>query len=296
MQVWAISAQRARLPIVLVQALALFAMAACAPRAEEARQYRLDGQVLAIRPDTSEVLMKHGDVEGFMPGMTKPFKVGDRTQLERISPGDLVTATLVVDGREGRLISIARTGTAPLEQPAEFPAASFVAPLGPGDEAPETTLTDQDGRAISLSDFRESAVALTFIYTRCPLPQFCPLLDRRFADIQRTIAADDALRGRAYLVSVSFDPDTDTPERLRAHARRLRATAEIWRFATAPRQVVDRFAATFGVNVIREADETITHNIRTVVIGPDGRLTSVYNGSDWTPEHIVDDLRRALAR
>jgi protein SCO1/2 len=127
------------------------------------------------------------------------------------------------------------------------------------------------------------------------LPQFCPLLDRRFAEVQRAIKADPQLAARAQLLSVSFDPDADTPARLKAHASRLQADPDIWHFATAPREVVDRFAARFGVNVIREQDGTITHNMRTTVIGADGRVVSVYEGSDWTPAQIIEDMRRSLA-
>ena len=97
------------------------------------------------------------------------------------------------------------------------------------------------------------------------------------------------------MLSVSFDPDTDTPAVLRAHAGKLQADASIWRFATAPRDTIDRFAAAFGVNVIREADATITHNLRTAVIDPAGRIAAIYDGTDWTADHIVADLRRAVA-
>ena len=113
--------------------------------------------------------------------------------------------------------------------------------------------------------------------------------------MQRIIQDDASLAGQARLLSVSFDPDVDTPERLTAHAARLKADPAVWRFATAPREIVDRFAAGFGVNVIREQDRTITHNMRTTVIGPDGMVVSVYEGSEWTPAQIADDMRRSLA-
>jgi protein SCO1/2 len=122
------------------------------------------------------------------------------------------------------------------------------------------------------------------------------MLDRRFAELQRIIKADPALAGRARLLSVSFDPDADTPERLRAHASRLKADPALWQFATAPRDIVDRFAARFGVNVIREQDGTITHNMRTTVIGADGRVLSVHEGSEWTAAQIADEMRRSLGR
>jgi protein SCO1/2 len=225
-----------------------------------------------------------------------PFKVRDRALLDGKAPGDLVTASLMVAETDAWIATLEKTGTAPLADAAAMPAAAFVTPLKPGDAPPDTLLTDHLGEPLTLSRWQGSAVAVTFIYVRCPLPQFCPLLDRRFAEVQRQIQSDPSLSGRARLLSVSFDPDADTTARLKAHAERLNADPSIWRFATAPRDVVDRFAATFGVNVIREADQTITHNMRTTVIGPDGRVVAVHEGSEWTPAQIVDDMRRSLTR
>lgn len=280
--------------VMAVLALALV-LQACSSPPETPRQYEIEGQILAIRPEQNEVLIKHGDIKGFMPGMTMPFKVRDAALLDGRAPGDLVKASLRVADTDAWISSLEKTGEAPVTDSATIPAAAFVTPLKPGDLAPETALVDQTGRGFSLADWRGSAAAVTFIYVRCPLPQYCPLLDRRFAEVQRLIIEDETLRARARLLSVSFDPDADTPARLQAHAAKLHANADIWRFATAPREVVDRFAATFGVNVIREQDSTITHNMRTAVIGPDGRVVSVHEGSDWTAAQIADDLRRALA-
>jgi protein SCO1/2 len=283
--------------MVVVAALVLALMLqGCSSTPAAPRQYELQGQILAIRSEQNEVLIKHGDIKGFMPGMTMPFKVRDPALLDQRAAGDLVTATLMVADTDAWIATLVKTGVAPVVETAAIPAAAFVTPLKPGDVAPDTGLVDDRGDPLSLADWRGSAVAVTFIYVRCPLPEFCPLLDRRFAEVQRLIADDAGLRGRARLLSVSFDPDADTPARLRAHAEKLSADPAIWRFATAPRDVVDRFAATFGVNVIREADSTITHNMRTVVIGPDRRVTNVHEGSHWTPGQIADDMRRALAR
>ena len=284
----------------VVPVVVAFCLSGCNATTPAARHYELEGQILALRADDSEVLIKHGDIKGFMPGMTMPFKVRERNLLDGKQPGDLVKATLVVDETEAWLTSLVKTGSAPLTEAADIPAASFVMPVKPGDSAPDTPLTNHLGQVITIPSLVEEEgggpVAVTFIYVRCPLPQFCPLLDRRFAEVQRLIKDDPALTGRARLLSVSFDPDADTTERLRAHATRLHADPTLWHFATAPRQVVDRFAARFGVNVIREADGTITHNMRTTVIGPDGRVVSVYEGSEWTAAQIADDMRRSLNR
>lgn len=281
----------------VVLGLMALALQGCTAAEPTARQYQLEGQILAIRPAENEVLIKHGDIQGFMPGMTMPFKVRDGRLLEGKQAGDLVKATLTVADTDAWLDALDKTGTAPLETTATIPAASFVTPLAPGDTPPDTPLTNQNGETITVPWLlRGGPAAITFIYVRCPLPQFCPLLDRRFAEVQRGIKADSTLAQRARLLSVSFDPDADTPERLRAHAARLQADPDTWQFATAPREVVDRFAARFGVNVIREQDGTITHNMRTTVIGADGKVVSVYEGSEWTPAQILDDMRRSLTK
>jgi protein SCO1 len=280
-------------------AVMLAGVVSCAPAAPapppKADRYPIAGQLLGVQLDTGQVVLKHGEVVGYMAAMTMPFPVEDRTALRERRPGDLVSATLVVELSRYYLEGLQFQGTAPLpEAAAARPVAEGVHILAPGDQVPATALVDHKGAPVSLTTWTGHAGVVTFIYTRCPLPDFCPLMDRRFGEIQEAAAADPALAGRVQLLSVSFDPDFDTPAVLAAHAARVSA-GQGWRFATAPAAVVDRFAAEFGVNVIREADATITHNLRTVVVGPDGRVAAAYSGNDWTAAALVADLRRALA-
>lgn len=276
--------------------LAIVAATSMACGAEpKAQAYLVEGQILDIRRDAHEVLIKHGDIKGFMPGMTMPFKVKDPALLADKAIGDLVSAQLMVAPEEAWISSLVKTGHAPIDQPAAIPAAAFVTPLAPGDPVPDTGLTDQAGQAISLRSWPDAALVVTFIYVRCPLPQFCPLMDKRFAEIQKGITADPALTGKARLLSISFDPDADTPDALTAHAAKVGARPDIWRFATAPRETVDRLAATFGVNVIREADTTITHNLRTAVIDATGRVVRIHDNAAWTSDDILNDVRQAVA-
>ncbi|MEP7118466.1 MAG: SCO family protein [Acidobacteriota bacterium] len=280
-----------------VPAALLFLLAACAapPPVAEARRFPIEGQLLGVQLDTGQVVLKHGEVVGYMGAMTMPFPVPDTASVRDRRPGDLVTATLVVEPNRYFLEGLRFVGTAPLPAAATArPVAEGVHIVGPGDPVPGTVLTDHTGRSITLTSWAGRAGVVTFIYTRCPLPDFCPLMDRRFAEIEAAAAADAALRGRVQLLSVSFDPAFDTPKVLAEHAAKAGA-GSTWRFATAPPEVVDRFAAEFGVNVIREADQTITHNLRTAVIGPDGRVVAAYSGNDWTADALVADLRRALA-
>ena len=278
----------------IIALAAILILAAC--RRDDSKTYQLTGQILVVKPETKEVLVKHEDIPGFMPAMTMPYTVSDASILKGRAAGDLITATLKVAPDGAYLTAITKTGSAPLPDDARttIPAAANVHLLQAGDAVPDTRLTDQDGRAISLADFKGSAAAITFIYTRCPLPQFCPLMDRRFAEVQKLAAADPALAGKIRLLSVSFDPQFDRAETLKAHAKKLGADASVWRFATADASIVDRFAAEFGVNVIREKDGTITHNLRTAVIDPTGHVRSIVDNNAWTAEELAASLKNAL--
>ena len=259
------------------------------------KEYPLTGQVLAVDANQQVLTVKHQDIAGFMPGMTMPFKVEDAKELEGRKPGDLITATLVVKDSVGYLARIAKTGEAPL------PAGEPARPLNmiePGTPVPDAELQDQQGRMRRISEWRGKTIAVTFVYTRCPLPDFCPLMDRHFKAAQAALQQDPALAGRVHLLSVSFDPDYDTPAVIAAHAKRVGADPATWSYLTGTRQAVDPFAGAFGVSIIREDRpmQEIIHNLRTAVIDADGRLVSVLNGRDWTPADLVERIRAADAR
>jgi protein SCO1 len=267
-------------------------IAACA---SPSRQYELRGQVLAVDRTRQEITIKHGDIRGFMPGMTMPFKVRDARLLDGRSAGDLVTATLVVEDADAFLSSVERTGHAPLTEAP--PAAAPMDLVAPGDPAPDVRLLDETGATRSLSDWRGRALAVTFTYTRCPLPDFCPRMDRQFAAVQRAVLADDRLRDRVRLLSVSIDPGFDTPEVLAGHARRAGADPRMWQFMTGDPDAIRGFASRFGVSILPgdAGAADITHNLRTAIVGPDGAVVRLLSGNDWTPAELIDALRRASA-
>jgi len=232
-----------------------------------------------------------------MPAMTMPYKVSDKKLLDGVNPGDLINATLVVKTNDAFLTTLTRVGTAPLEKPpAESPAASSgFELLKPGEAVPDTSFVDQDGRKRTFASFKGSTVVLTFIYTKCPMPTFCPLMDRHFATIQQKLKSEPPAAQRVHLVTVSFDPITDTPPVLKKHARELKADLRTWTFLTGDRDDIDQFASRFGVSVVRAMNDPrdITHNLRTAIIDPDGKLVKVYTGNEWTPDDVLADLRLA---
>ena len=271
------------------------AVAASCSRGPEPKQYELRGQVLGLKPESQEVLIKHEDIKGFMPGMTMPFKVKDGKVLTGIQAGDLVTATLVVADTDAYLSAITKTGHAQLEAPAASASSGFEL-LKEGETVPDQLLIDQDGKPRPMSAMRGHRVALTFTYTRCPMPNFCPLMDRNFQALQREVKKTPALAD-VRLVTVSFDPEFDTPPVLKAHAQRVEADPLIWTFVTGDRDEVERFAARFGVNIERAEQNPIdiTHNLRTAIIDTEGRVVKVHTGNSWTPAEVLADLKATSA-
>jgi protein SCO1 len=277
-------------PLSLALTVLCLCAAACGPRA---RVVTLEGQVLAVDTARREITIKHGDISGFMPGMTMPFKVREPRLLEGKTAGDMVRATLVVDDTEAYLSAVEKTGHAALT---EAPPPPRMELLTPGDVVPDTSFVDAQRKPRHLADWRGQAIAVTFIYTRCPLPDFCPLMDRRFAEVQRTIVADVALRAKVHLVSVSFDPTFDTPTVLGAHAAKVGADPAVWTFVTGEQPEVERFASRFGVSVMRERanPDEVVHNLRTAVIDREGRLVNVLNGNEWQASELVTALRTVV--
>lgn len=274
--------------------------AACTAKSNE-RRFTLQGQVLTVDPAKRVAEIKHEEIKGFMPAMTMPYEVREAKLLDGLAPGDLINATLVVESNGAYLSAIAKVGSAPLEKPpAEQAAAPFASSgfelLKPGEAVPDGHFVDQDGRARNFSSFAGRPVVLTFIYTKCPMPTFCPLLDRNFAAIQKSLETDPALaalKGRVRLVSISFDPLTDTPAVLKEHAAALKADPRVWTFLTGDRDDIDRFGSRFGVQVARSVTgpRDITHNLRTAIIDADGKLVTTYTGNEWSTEQLLADLK-----
>ena len=258
------------------------------------KRYELEGQVLAVDTSRQQITVKHGDIRGFMPGMTMPFRVVDGSLQER-KPGELIKATLVVTGSTGALENIVRTGEAPLP-PDAGPHHSAAGALEPGAPVADAAFVDQTGRERRLSEWRGKTLAVTFVYTRCPLPDFCPLMDRNFAAVQKSLLSDKG-RGAIHLLSVSFDPRYDSPQVLAAHAKKARSRPDTWTWLTGEQNAVDAFAAQFGVSIIRDDRpmQEITHNLRTIVIDRAGRVVKIYNGNDWKTEELLATLRAADA-
>jgi protein SCO1/2 len=274
--------------------LALLAAVAGCRGGPPPREFEIVGQIQALAPERGEVTVKHQDIKGFMPGMTMAFKAAPDV-LSGKKPGDLVTGTLVVEEVQAYISKLAVTGHRALEAAAPLPADGS-AIIQPGDPVRDAALVDQDGQARRFSGWRGHRLALTFVYTRCPLPQFCPLMNQHFRTVQATLDRTPALAD-VRLLTMSLDPGYDTPQVLKPYATGAGADPARWIFLTAEPAAAADFMAQFGIfteaNPANPAD--ITHNLRTAIIGADGRFAAVHTGNRWTPDQLVADLTAAAA-
>jgi protein SCO1 len=278
--------------VCLFVALSLCFGVACRRSGNE-RRYDLKGKVVAVEPAKHLVTVSHEEIKGYMPAMTMPFTVRSESDLQIIAPDDEITATLVIDGKHSWLEDLIIT-----RQSATAPAMPGVKMAKEGDEVPNFTLRNQDNREIHIKDYRGKALLLTFIYTRCPVPDYCTLMSDNFAQIDRALGQDPELYAKTHLLSISIDPEYDTPKVLRsygaAHTERYQnETFAHWEFAAGTSEQVKEIAQFFGLTYFPEKDQII-HALRTVIINPDGKVGKIYGGNDWKPENVLEELKRHL--
>lgn len=277
----------------------LLGVAACAPATEQAGEpadavrYEIVGEVVQVSPDDGTVTLDHEPVEDFMGAMTMPFNVPDRWVFEAAEPGARIRATLVVEGDSSWLEEVV------VRNPADRGAAAevVVQQPHPGDPVPSVSLVDQSGREFDFDRYEGRWWVFTFVYTTCPIPDFCPRISGNFADVYRAIDADPERFGDARLLSVSVDPTTDTPEVLREYGLEYLGGPEgfeRWTFARAEPEPLRELAGFTGLRFLPENGEVV-HSLRTVIVDPEGRAQVTLVGNRWTPAELLEALERAVA-
>src|SRR5215213_15838 len=278
----------------LFVAIGCLCLVAACRRSGNEKRYDLKGKVLAVEREKYLVTVSHEEVKGYMPAMTMPFIVPNELDLQILAPDDEITATLVIDGSHSWLEDLIIT-----RQSATAPAMPGVQIAKEGDEVPNFTLRNQDNREIQVRDYRGKALLLTFIYTRCPVPDYCTLMSNNFAQIDRALGQDPELYGKTHLLSISIDPEYDTPKVLRsygaAHTERYQnETFAHWEFAAGTKEQVKEIAQFFGLTYFPEKDQII-HALRTVIVDPQGKVARIYGGNDWKVEDVVEEIKKQSA-
>lgn len=270
----------------------LFVLAACKTQPPLPQQrFDLRGKVVAVNKSDGTVTLAHEAVPGYMAAMTMDYRIKDQWAFGVLKPGQTVTATLVVASDKAWLEGIVVSDNAKPETNSLASLGSASDPLGK--QVPDFALTNQDGKRIHLHQYHGKVLLLTFIYTRCPLPDYCPLMSKNFAQILRQVRSDPVLSPVARLLSVSIDPEYDKPPVLRAYALDVAGNSapfDHWEFASGTPEQVRKVAEFFGLKYWTDSGQ-IVHALVTALIGPDGKVAQIYRGNDWQPAQVLGDLR-----
>jgi protein SCO1/2 len=267
-------------------------------RVSAQKRYPFTGRIVSVDSQAQSAIIDGDAIPGFMDAMAMPYKIKPAATLNHLIPGDSVSAEVVVVSSGAK-----NDDAAPdywLENvkviahidPSHAPGASSLHMPAPGEEVPDFSFTNQSGKLISLKQYRGKVLFVTFIYTRCPFPDFCPRMSGNFAEIYKQAATNAALTN-AHLLSISFDPEHDRPKVLRDYGFSVAHTHESalfnrWEFAAPRLADLPRLADFFALTIQPEGG-TITHNLSTVVIGPDGKIVNWYHGGDWQPSDLIKD-------
>ncbi|MGH9368843.1 MAG: SCO family protein [Thermoanaerobaculia bacterium] len=263
-----------------------------------AKRYPISGVIRELDAGKPEITLEHGPIEGFMDAMTMPFPVrAEAALLSRLHAGDRIAGTLVVDGDRFWLEGIALEPPLPPPPPTEpsagAPPASATTPrpnrgVALGDPMPDFALTDQTGRAVRLTQLRGQPIAVTFLYTRCPIATACPMTTAKFSRLDAMLAA----KRWGQLLTITVDPEHDTPEVLSDYAKKAGADPNRWKLLTGEPKAVAEVAERFGVLYYPDKGQ-IVHSQAVAVLDARGRLSNIYYGENWQPEDILRDMEKA---
>ncbi len=259
------------------------------------RTFACRGEVMEVSAEGMRLRIRHDSIPGYMPAMVMGFRVRDTKTSAVVVPGDRISFRLNV-GAERSAIDQIRVLSHPAEMAISIApppdADKSASPLAPGEPFPEFEFLGEDGRSHRLSELRGTAVAITLFFSRCPVPEFCPLMNRQFARA-RELLATGSIPGKPLLLSLSFDADNDTPGALTRYARPYRGRESSgWRFGSVSTAVVDEWATQIDFHLDRNRGAWM-HNLRTVVVDREGRLARRFDGNAWTAEELVEALAEA---
>lgn len=281
-----------RVFILLCSALLFVSLNACkAKKDDDVKRYPIEGVVMAVDAKEHSVTLKHHDVVGYMKAMTMPFTVKDEWVFRVVKVGDTVQATLAVGNEDAWLENLSVTQNA---QQADQSSTSSVNRPKAGAPAPALAFTNQDGKAVQLKQFRGQPVLITFIYTRCPLPDFCIRMSNNFAQVAEELKNNNPKAfAKLQMLSISIDPEHDSPEVLTGYAKRYAGTVDPahkhWQFVTGKPEEIKKAADFFALSYHPDKDQ-ITHTLSTTLLDSDGKVAEFFAGNQWTPSEAAQKL------
>ncbi len=267
-----------RILLTVCVALAVLSCERHADSNEKAGRYDTRGIVRGFSPERSTIEIQHEDIPGFMPSMTMPFVARNPKQIADLKLGDAISFRTVVTQKDFWIENVKNIRREDVKIAEAKPTSSGSTDRDPrlkeGDEMPAFSLTNQNGEPISLDTFRGAPFVLTFVFTRCPVPNFCPRMSNNLEELQTAIKTGSTTFANAHLLSVTLDPDYDTPKVLSEYAGFHHADGQIWTFATGQKQEIDSLTRAFSVYRQNEGG-TISHGLATALINQDGVIERI---------------------
>jgi protein SCO1 len=284
---------------------AMLMLAACgtartdAPAGEQKR-YDIRGTVISVDRAAGKAEIDHEEIPGFMPRMTMNFPIREEWVWEALTPGAHILAELVVDNTANEPYWLENISVTSAPDP-NAPAPEVKEPDQIGKEVPAFNLTNQDGKKITFEDYRGKALGVTFIYRECPLPEYCIKMSQNFSKLALELNSDPELRDKVRLLTISFDPARDSPEKLREYGIGYLGNPSepdftVWQLAVGTEGEVRKVADFFGLQYeVDEKDKAqFNHSLVTAVIAPDGKVAKILPGSRWTTDHLRSELEAVL--
>ncbi len=285
----------ARLALAALLAIAIGGCAPKKPADSALRSFDVTGYLESVEPDGQRLLIDHEEIPGFMPQMVMMFNLAQPAEAAKLQPGDQIRFRYHVEPTRSWIDSLQTTGLR-RDPSTHFDLASpSSSALQPGEPLPDYSFLDVAGRTVSLSDYRGSVVALTFVFTRCPVPEYCPAMMRNFGNVDQILKDSPPLPAPWKLVTLSFDPEHDTPEVLQRYGKAFDYDPQNWDLLTsATSEPIEAIARNVGLKY-GQRDGSYLHNLRTVVLDPEGRVSRIFTNEDWTPEELATAMLYAAA-
>ena len=261
---------------------------------ERAEHYDSRGVVRGFSPDRQTIEIQHENISGFMPSMTMPFVARHPKQIADLKTGDAISFRMAVTQKDFWIEDVKRIRREDVNvaEPKGAPPVSAErdARLKEGDAMPPFSLTNQNGERISLDTFRGQPFVLTFVFTRCPVPNFCPRMSNNFEELQAAIKGGSGTLATTRLLSITLDPDYDTPKILSDYAAFHHADSKIWTFATGDGKEIDSLTRAFSVYRQTESG-TISHGLATALINRNGTVEQIWRGNAWTTTEVAEAIQ-----
>ena len=259
--------------------------------------YQVKGVIKEITADRKQAQIEHENIPGYMNAMTMMFDVKNPKELQGLQPNDQVSFRMIVTENEGWIDQVKKNGTVtPTNAPPPFRVVREVEPLKVGDLIPDYKFTNELGKAVSLSDFKGKAVAITFLFTRCPFPTFCPRMATNLKEAARLLSEKSDAPKNWHLLAITIDPEFDTPAVLKEYGTRYEYDPAKWNFLTGEQIDITAIAEQFGLLYWRtdpKQPTSISHNLRTAVIDANGRVQKILPENKWEAPELVEELIKA---